>query len=187
MARWNPLAEPVGKNEPIGRSLFDEPMLMGSQDQPAYKGLDYRHFEVTQADDRQLSLDRLGCTGIENKAKNYLKPRAEAAGAIRVPPKQFNGWAHVRASTLKEGWNGQSFPVIPSPITLDGIEGNTHHAHIAIEGDATFAAFRLREIFTRRGLVEKVASPEAAKGAGPSGAAVDLAKRLWRKLVGRGR
>jgi hypothetical protein len=54
-------------------------MLMGAQDQPSFKGLDYRHFEMTQGD-RELSLDRLGRTGIENKAKNYLKPRADAAG-----------------------------------------------------------------------------------------------------------
>ena len=69
MARkWNPRTDPVGRNEPIGRRLFDEPMLMGAQDQPSFKGLDYRHFEVTP-NDRELSLDRLGCTGIEKKSK----------------------------------------------------------------------------------------------------------------------
>jgi hypothetical protein len=163
--KWNPKTDPVTKNEPIGRRLFDEPMLMGAQDQPSFRGLDYRHFEETRAD-RELSLDRLGYTGIERKAKNYLKPRADAAGANCVPPKQFNGWAHVRASALEKGWRGQLFPVIASPIDLDGIEGNTHHAHIVIEGDVAFAAFHLREIFTRDGAVEKTdPPPKVSKGA----------------------
>jgi hypothetical protein len=135
-------------------------MLMGAQDQPSFTGLDYRHFEVTPTD-RELSLDRLGCTGIEKKAKNYLKSR-DAARANCVPPKRFNGWAHARASVLEKGWSGQCFPVIASPIDLDGFEGNTHHAHIIIEGDVTFAAFHLREIFTRRGTVEKTEPPKTA-------------------------
>jgi len=162
--KWDPKTDPVGKNETIGRRLFDEPMLMGAQDQPSFKGLDYRHFEETRAD-RELSLDRLGFTGIEKKAKSYLKPRAVAAGANCVPPKQFNGWAQVRASVLEKGLGGQCFPVIASPIDLNGIEGNTHHAHIVITGDVTFAAFRLREIFTSRGsTVEKIEPPKAPEG-----------------------
>jgi hypothetical protein len=152
--KWDPKTDPVGKNERIGRRLYDEPMLMGAHDQPSFKGLDYRHFEETR-EDKELSLDRLGCTGIEKKAKDYLNPRAIAAGDKRVPPKQFNGWAHVRASVLEKGWGGLCFLVIPSPID-DALEENTHHAHIIIEGDATSAALRLRELFTRRGAVEKV-------------------------------
>lgn len=181
--KWNPTTDPVGKNEPIGRRLFDEPMLMGAQDQPSFKGLDYRHFEETR--DRELSLDRLGFTGIEKKAKNYLKPRADAAGANCVPPKHFNGWAQVRASALEKGWNGQCFPVIASPIDLDGIEGNIHHAHIVITGDVTFAAFRLREIFTRHGTVEKIELPETVEKTelpkAPEGAGVwGMWASLWR-------
>jgi hypothetical protein len=184
--KWNPKTDPVGKHEPIGRRLYDEPMLTGVQDQPSFTGLDYRHFEEARSD-KQLSLDRLGCTGIEKKAKNYLKPRAEAEGAKRVPPKQFNGWAHVRASALEEGWGGQRFPVIASPINLDGLEGNTHHAHIDIEGEAEFAAFRLRELFTRRGTVEKIKPPtesiKAAKGGGIWRIVVDFTSSLWRELT----
>jgi hypothetical protein len=87
--KWNPKTDPVGPKEPIGRRLFDEPMLMGAQDQPSFRGLDYRHFEETRGD-KELSLDRLGCTGIEKKAKTYLRPHADAAGANRCPPRQFN-------------------------------------------------------------------------------------------------
>jgi hypothetical protein len=189
--KWNPKTDPVGKNEPIGRRLFDEPMLMGAQDQPSFKGLDYRHFEETRAD-RELSLDRLGYTGIDNKAKNYLKPRADDAGAKCVPPKQFNGWAYVRASVLEKGWKGECFPVIPSPIDLEGLEGNTHHAHIPIQGDATSAALRLREMFTRHGgvekterpeIIEKAVLPKAAKAAGMWEIAVNFVSSLWRELT----
>jgi hypothetical protein len=67
--KWDPKTDPVGKNERIGRRLYDEPMLMGAHDQPSFKGLDYRHFEETR-EDKELSLDRLGCTGIEKKAKS---------------------------------------------------------------------------------------------------------------------
>lgn len=184
--KWNPKTDPIGKNEPIGRRLFGEPMLMGAQDQPSFKGLDYRHFEVSPAD-RELSLDRLGCTGVERKAKNYLKPLAVAAGANRVPPKPFNGWVQVRASVLGKGLGGQSFPVIASPIDLDEIEGieeNTHHAHIVIEDDVTFAAFRLREIFTSRGstvetiepLEAQPTRPEPSRGDDPLAAALAEAR-----------
>ncbi len=156
MARkWDPKTDPIGKNEHIGRRLFDEPMLMGAHDQPSFRGIDYRHFQVIPADAGKLSMDRLGQTGIDNRAKNYLKPRAENAGATRRPPKQFNGWAHVRARILEEGWHGARFPAVPSPVEGNGLEANTHHAHIDIEGDKEFAALRLRELFTNRGGIEK--------------------------------
>jgi hypothetical protein len=189
--KWNPKTDPVGKHEPVGRRLYDEPMLMGAQDQPSFTGLDYRHFEETRSD-KQLSLDRLGCTGIEKKAKNYLKPRAEAEGAKRVPPKQFNGWAHLQASVLEKGWKGRCFPVRASPVEGEGLEENTHHAHVNIEDDATFAALYLRELFTRRGAVERIELPEtvektelpkAAKAAGISGIVVDFFGSLWRGLT----
>jgi hypothetical protein len=184
MARWNPKTDPVGKSEPIGRRLFDEPMLMGAQDQPSFKGLDYRHFEETRGD-RELSLDRLGFTGIENKAKNYLRPRAQAAGANRVPPKQFNGWAHVRANLLEQGWGGQRFPVVASPVDCDGLDGNTHHAHIVIEGDAISAALRLREIFTSRGTVEKIEPPKAPQGTSMWSKVTNLFSRVFKVISSR--
>ncbi len=163
--KWNPKTDPIGLKEPIGRRLFDEPMLMGAQDQPSFRGLDYRHFEETR-DDKELSLDRLGCTGIEKKAKNYLYPRADAAGVNRRPPRQFNGWVYVRACILDKGWQSHRFPVIASPIAGDELkqEDNAHHAHIDLgdDIDATTNALYLREIFTRHGDVVKFAPPNAA-------------------------
>jgi hypothetical protein len=104
-------------------------------------------------------------------------------GANRVPPKQFNGWAHVRASVLEKGWFRQWFPVIASPIDLDGIEGNTHHAHIVIECNVTSAALYLREIFASRGEVEKIEPPKAREGASVWRMVVNLVNSRWRTLV----
>lgn len=155
--KWNPETDPIGRDEPIGRRLFDEPMLIGAQNQPSFKGLDLRHFEETRDD--QLSVDRLGSTGIEKKAKNYLRPRAEAAGAKCHPKKQFNGWAYVRADILKGGYRGHGFHVTASPVEGDesNLEDNTHHAHIVLGDQLTpiMAAFYLRELFTTHGKVEK--------------------------------
>src|SRR5438034_7111073 len=99
--KWNPQTDPVGKNEPIGRRLFDEPMLMGAQDQPSFKGLDYRHFET--GDDRELSLDRLGSTGIEKKAKQYLGPRADAVGLGVNPPRNSTDGSMCVQGVLRTG------------------------------------------------------------------------------------
>src|SRR5262245_37820418 len=181
--KWDPKTDLVGKHEPIGRRLYDEPMLMGARDQPSFTGLLLRHFEETRSDN-QLSLDRLGCTGIEKKAKKYLKPRADAEGMNRVPPKTFNGSTYVQANVLEEGWRGRSFPVKASPVEGEGLKENTHHAHIDIE-DAEFDAFRIRELFTRRGTVEKIEPPEtvekteslkSAKGGGIWGIVVDFTR-----------
>jgi hypothetical protein len=172
--KWNPKTDPVEKSEPIGRRLYEEPMLMGAQDQPSFKGLDYRHFEETRGD-KELSLDRLGCTGVQRNAKNYLTPRAVAAGQKRMPSKQFNGWAHVRASVLEKGWHGQCYPVIASPIE-NGPEENYHHAHVIIQGDSISAALHLREMFTRHGAVEKVAPPEMTEPSKPASKAVGIWK-----------
>ena len=77
MARWNPADKPVGANEPIGRRLFDEPLLAGADDQRKFAGLDLRNFEEKR--DREFSVDRLGRTGKERAVIKYLNPRANAA------------------------------------------------------------------------------------------------------------
>jgi hypothetical protein len=171
MARkWNPKTDPVGKHEPIGRRLFDEPLLMGAKNQPSFKGLDLRHFEIR--DDRELSLDRLGSTGVEKKSTTYLRPRAEGEGAKCTPPKKFNGWVHIRVSVLENGWDGHRLPVIKSPVEGDGLEENTHHAHIVVADDLDVrtAALYLRELFTPKPVtVEKVGGPQK--------------DRIWKKAV----
>jgi hypothetical protein len=183
MAKWNPKTDPVGKNEPIGRRLFDEPMLVGAEDQPSFNGLDYRHFEETR--DRELSLDRLGQTGIDRRARNYLRPRADAAGTKFVPPKQFNGWIHVRASALVAGWQGKSFPVTASPIDGDGLEENTHHAHVSIKDDPIVAALYLRELFTRLRTVEKVEPPNVLKKVSTWQRVMSLVRSRWKEITSR--
>ena len=63
-------------------------------------------------------------------------------------------WSEGDTPFLEKGWQGRRFPVIASPIVGDELkkEDNTHHAHIELcdELDATFNAFYLRELFTRK-------------------------------------
>jgi hypothetical protein len=93
MARYPPTK--VGSNEQIGRRLFDEPMLQGVTGQPSFSGIQLYHFEERR--DYEVSLDRLGASGIDRKVSKYLLPRAEAAGRKFAKPKHFDGWAVVSA------------------------------------------------------------------------------------------
>jgi hypothetical protein len=101
MARWKPRSEDsVGKNEHVGRRLFDEPMLVGMRDPTrSVSRLDLRHFEETRH--REFSLDRLGRSGIEKAVLGYLGPRAVAAGQKFSRSKPFNGWAVIRVKQLE--------------------------------------------------------------------------------------
>jgi hypothetical protein len=155
MAKWNPLTDPVGKNEPVGRRLFDEPMLKGAADQRTFSGLNLRNFEETR--DKQLSLDRMGQTGITRSVKSYLIPRAESAAKKFTPAKQFNGWVVVSAKFLESGYEGKKFPVVASPQDGIDLDRNDYHAHSEIPSDlnSTIAALFVREIFGKRGKLER--------------------------------
>src|SRR5271168_1468551 len=110
MAMWAP-PDKVGLNERIGRRIYDEPMLRGVEGQPSYSGIELHHFE-----DKELSLDRLGATGVDRRVCRYLTPRAEAAGTARKKPSQFDGWFHVAAKELEQSRKPPRLPIIASPI-----------------------------------------------------------------------
>lgn len=158
--KWNPETDPIQENEAIGRRLFDEPMLMGARQQPAYNGLRVDHFEETR-EDKELSLDRLGSTGVARAAKRYLIPRAEYSAKKFRKPKTFNGWAVVSAKHLKEGVGGYKFPVVHSPqrntnLDADDLENNIYHAHCVLpEGIQSISiALHIRHIFSTKGKIE---------------------------------
>lgn len=153
MAKWKPETEKIGKREPIGRRLFDEPMLNGALDQPSFRGIDYRHFEV-RTNECDLSLDRLGRNNVEKKSIDYLLPKAVKQGEDRLPPKPFSGWLHVQADSLETGFDGLKFSVVPSPIIPkqgEDEEENTHHAHIVVSTDRKRAALYIRQIYVEKG------------------------------------
>jgi hypothetical protein len=160
MATWKPRSdEPVGSNEHVGRRMFDEPMLAGAQDQPAFQGLLLRHFEERR--DREFSLDRLGRTGIDKGVVRYLRPRADADGQNRTPLRAFNGWAVLRAKVLADPPLGNhQMLVIASPITGDDLAENVYHAHVLLPDAETWYqnALHLRHLFTSQGTVERVRS-----------------------------
>lgn len=154
MARWNPADKPVGTNEPIGRRLFDEPLLAGADDQRKFAGLDLRNFEEKR--DREFSVDRLGRTGKERAVIKYLNPRANAAALKFKPPKRFNGWTVLRAKNFAVAvHNFPAMPVTASPIRGDELEENIFHAHLVLPAgkDHYETALHLRHLFSNGEIV----------------------------------
>lgn len=152
MARWQPQSDqPVGPNEHIGRRLFDEPLLAGAQDQLSFAGLNLRHFEERR--DREVSLDRLGQSGIDKAVVRYLRPRAEQAGTTFHPPKTFNDWAVVRARLLSHPPQGPAIPAIASPVSGQDLDEDIYHAHVVTPEhfDHYSMALHLRHLFTGPG------------------------------------
>ena len=80
MALWSPKSsDPVGPNERIGRRLFDQKQLNGAQDQkPLRNVFELYHFEEKR-DPGDVSVDRLGKTGIDRRVRNYVEERANFA------------------------------------------------------------------------------------------------------------
>lgn len=156
MPAWIPEAEkPVQSSEPIGRRLFDQPRLVGASDQRPLKGfLDLRDFEEKR-DPGDVSLDRLGRTGVDKVVFRFLRDKAERAAERFTKPKKFHGWAVLRAKQLTGAIAGApKFPLVPSPeIPHDPshIDHNPYHAHVCRptghEKDSFFTALCLKHIF----------------------------------------
>jgi hypothetical protein len=157
MARWKPDAKcPVGKNEKVGRRLFDEPMLAGAKDQKQFAGLDLRHFHETRS--AEFSVDRVGRSGIEPSVINYLTPKAEAASAKFKTPKRFNGWAVLKVDYLQNPPRGNKLTVVASPINGYDLDENIFHAHVVLPGVGDYqTALHLRHLFTTYGEVHRAA------------------------------
>ncbi len=153
MARWNP-HNSVGLNEQIGRRLFDEPMLRGAMGQPSYGGIQLTHFEEKRGD--EVSLDRLGASGIDRQVRRYLIQRAEADGGKFGKPKRFDGWAVVAAKELIHARGDPKLPIYSSPVSEPEPKDNIYHAHVLRpEGWNSYQmALHLRHIFTSHGRVE---------------------------------
>lgn len=162
MVRWNP-PDKVGANEQIGRRLFEEPMLKGASGQPSYSGLRLNHFEETRGD--EVSLDRLGSSGIDRKVLSYLRPRAEVAGEKFSKPKQFDGWVIVSAKELSDSRKEPKLPVLSSPVNTPEPDDNLYHAHVVrpVAFNAYLMALHLKHIFTAYGKVHSTFPSEEAK------------------------
>ena len=160
MVRWTPTAS-IGKNEHVGRRLFDEPALLGATDQPPIMRLLLTNFEETRSD--EYSLDRLGASSVDRKVLRYLMPRALAAANAYTKPKAFDGWAWVPARKLMEAEKKPDLMVVASPIPEDptllekDLNGNRFHAHACrpVNMDETYMAYHLRHLFETYGNVER--------------------------------
>lgn len=146
--RWEP-DDQVNQSEHVGRRLFDEPMLFGAYDQPQYNGLALRNFEESRG--REFSIDRMGKSSCDGRVVRYLELRAENHGKKFAQPKEFCGWAYIRASKLIRPDTGTPLQLIPSPVREgdaewcdQDLEQNRFHAHILMPDNADGEAFALR-------------------------------------------
>lgn len=163
MARlWIPdIAATVGSREPVGRRLFAVPRLAGASDQMQWKDtLEIDHF-LEKRLPGAVSLDRLGEKFVDGKVKTYLLIRAQHAGTRFMPPKDFSGWAYVRADKLAAPGKGlKNYPVVASPIVGDpqSIDCNPYHAHVCRPcGETAYTmAMTLRQLFHDHGNIEWV-------------------------------
>jgi hypothetical protein len=167
-------------DERIGRRIYDEPMLRGAQGQPSYSGIELHHFQGG----RELSLDRLGATGVDRRVRQHLKLRAEAAGAARRKPSRFDGWFHVAAKELEQARKPPKLPLIASPIRAPEPNDNIYHAHIVQPDDVHphLASLHVRYIFTEYGDVvqNKQSQPAATAWRGRLMACLSsIIKSLW--------
>lgn len=153
--RWAAPDDKVDDNERIGRRLFDEPLLVGVSSQPSYSGLLLTHFEETRGN--EISVDRLGRTGVEKKIVTFLSPLAVNQGAKDfASPKSFDGWSTISVRELRRERRRRKLDVFASPVTDSGAE-NPYHAHILrpTEIDPDLMALHLRHLFVTHGAVER--------------------------------
>jgi hypothetical protein len=191
MALWNPPSE-IAAKEHIGRRKFERHRLRGGQDQrPPFRTLELYHFQETRGAG-EVSLDRLGKTGIEKAVKKYLNPRARADGTKFKPPRSFEGWFYVTAVELRQPVHGPPLALVYSPVGhIDGEElsGNQFHAHV--ERPSSFSddyaddlmAMHLKTIFERDYRFE----PAIPVDAPPSWLRQLIDKLCWWKGVHRQR
>jgi hypothetical protein len=106
------------------RRLFDEPMLQGVTGQPSFSGIQLYHFEERR--DYEVSLDRLGASGIDRKVSKYLLPRAQAATREFAKPKRFDGWYAVSAKELANACKGPGLAIHASPVNLPSNEQGSY-------------------------------------------------------------
>lgn len=184
MATWLPGSEePVGKNEQLGRRLFDEPMLAGASTQKHFDGLDLRNFQETRTN--EFSLDRLGRSSVDRRVISYLLPRGIAASQTFQKPKQFNGWVALRAETLTSPPKGPKLPIVPSPIGGEGLAENPYHAHALLEEprDDYSTALHLRFLFGKYGTIQPIPSAQLQSEQHAFSDLVDPARALMSKLA----
>lgn len=96
--------------------------------------LDFRLFEEKRSP-FEVSLDRLGARGLDDRVLPFLAEKAVKQGLSRKPAKTFSGWQHIAADLLANPKTGPlKFPVIASPVKPEqpnDPEHNPYHAHIS--------------------------------------------------------
>lgn len=163
-ARWIPEeGAPIAPSEYVGRRLFDIPKLAGAEDQKLPKDfLEATHF-LERRSPGDVSVDRLGRTGVESKIANWLLALGRNQGKSFKPTRTFDGWVSVSVRKLVDGEVG-SIIVVASPVEPHDPEKtghNPYHAHVprlpipeaGIPGFLT--ALALRHVFVKHGEIRR--------------------------------
>ena len=156
MARWTPASE-IAKSECIGRRLFARGQLHGAADQkplPPAK-IELSHF-MEKRHPGDVSMDRLGRTGIERQVIGFLDPKARQAGCRMNPVADFGGWVFITARQLNSSTSGLPLVLVSSPTASaedESVIDNPYHAHVERPfglppgHEATYLALQLKHIF----------------------------------------
>jgi hypothetical protein len=194
--RWEPERnQPVGPKESIGRRLFEEPVLVGAKDQKPKVFLDVRSFEEKRPP-FEVSLDRLGANGVDDRVLTFLTEKAVQQGQSRKPAKTFFGWQHVAANVLATPKTGSfKFPVIPSPVNPDqpnDPEHNPYHAHVSPPVGSNgpcepmTMALYLQMLFSKYGdykaCPQNKSNPTSAPAKSERTGMLSIIKSIWSKI-----
>lgn len=154
MAKWLPGSD-IGANEVIGRRIYEAVKLKGAEGQPEFAGLTVNHFLEKRGN--EVSVDRLGRTGVERAIKTHLRPQAIEAGEARARKHAMLGWATVQAKKVP-AYTEMAFSLTASPIEEPD---NPYHAHLSGPAgqSATQIALNLRYLFESPANFENVADP----------------------------
>ena len=156
MARWIPTSV-IAKTECIGRRIFTRGQLHGAADQkplPPLK-IELSHF-MEKRYSGDVSMDRLGRTGIEKQVIGFLDPKACQAGSRMNPVAHFQGWVYITSRQFNSSTSGLPLVLVSSPAASaedESVIDNPYHAHVERPSglppghEAHIVALQLKHIF----------------------------------------
>jgi len=156
MARWIP-PDSIANTECIGRRIFKRGQLHGAADQkplPPLK-IELIHF-IERRHPGDVSMDRLGRTGIERQVIGFLEPNARQAGCRMNPVANFQGWVYITARQFNSSTSGLPLVLVSSPVASaedESVIDNPYHAHVERPPglppghEAHYLALQLKHIF----------------------------------------
>jgi hypothetical protein len=155
--RWNP-PDKVQDQEVIGRRIANDEIYEGKMDQGSPGRIRLDHFMETRKGG-DISLDRLGRSGVDGRVLRYLDVRCQRWAAKFHRSKKFEGWASLKAGVIT-GDRKVPLSIVASPDAgfEEQLDDNEYHAHIPLpervkeEFDIGYlVALHLKRLYERDG------------------------------------